>query len=178
MAEVSTIARPYAKAAFEHATEASELAQWSEALATAAVVSSDPDMRRLLDSPSLGNDAKAVIFIDICADSASDGVKNFITVLAENKRLAALPAISQAFEVLKAQKEQAVDVEVISAFELTTEQQDMLARKLKNKWQKEVSIKQRVDDSLIGGVVIRAGDLVIDDSIRGKLMRLTESVNT
>lgn len=178
MAEVSTIARPYAKAAFEHATESAELSQWSEALALAAAVTSDPDMKQLLASPALDSARKAELFIDVCGADLNDGVKNFITILAENKRLAALPAISQAFEVMKAQKEQAIDVQVITAFELTAEQQDILTQKLKSKWQKEVSIIQQVDSSLIGGVIIRAGDLVIDDSVRGKLTRLAEAVNT
>lgn len=178
MAEVSTIARPYAKAAFEHAVEKGELSQWSQALALASVVAAHDDVKSALDSPALSGEQKSAVFIDVCGADLSNEVKNFITVLAEHKRLSVLPAIADAFEVLKSLQEQAVDVDVTSAFELSAEQQANLAEKLKNKWQKEVSVKTQVDNSLIGGVIIRAGDMVIDNSIRGKLAQLSEAVNT
>jgi len=176
MAEVSTIARPYAKAAFEHAAAADELSQWAQALAFAAELADNGEVARLLDSPLLSGEQKAELFIDLCGDEAGEGFHNFIKQLAENKRLPVLAEISQAYEVLKAQQEQTVDVEVISAFDLTAEQQQGLAQKLKEKWHKEVSIKVTTDASLIGGVIIRAGDLVIDDSVRGKLAKVAEAV--
>jgi len=178
MAEVSTIARPYAKAAFEHALAAGELSKWSEFLASAALVSADAEMKRVFASPALGNEEKAAFFTDICGADLGNEEQNFIRVLAEHKRLAVLPAVTVAFEALKAKQEQAVDVDVISAFELSSDQQEMLMEKLKGKWQKDISLKTQVDPSLIGGVIIRAGDLVIDDSVRGKLTRLAEAVNT
>ncbi|MCF7981435.1 MAG: F0F1 ATP synthase subunit delta [Pseudomonadales bacterium] len=178
MAEVSTIARPYAKAAFEHALAVGQLSQWSQTLASAALVSADLEMKRVLASPALGSEEKATFFIDVCGADLGNDEQNFIRVLAEHKRLEVLPAVADAFEALKAKQEQAVDVDVISAFELSAEQQTMLTEKLKGKWQKDVSLKTQVDPSLIGGVIIRAGDLVIDDSVRGKLTRLAEAVNT
>lgn len=176
MAEVSTIARPYAKAAFEHAVAAGELSQWSQALALAAEVAANAEVNSLLDSPALSDEQKAAIFVDICGAEAGEGFKNFVTLLAENKRLSVISAISQAYEVLKAQQEQSVDVEVTSAFDLSAEQQQLLAQKLKDKWRKEISLSVTTDASLIGGVIIRAGDLVIDDSVRGKLTKIAETV--
>lgn len=178
MAEVSTIARPYAKAAFECAADKGALTEWSSMLAIMAAVSQMPQVRRLLDSPSQGYAAKAALFTDLCGDALNDGAKNFVAVLAEHKRLSVLAAIAADFETLKAGLEQSLDVEITSAFELTDAQQEKLRSALSNKWQKNISLQSRVDSSLIGGVVIRTGDMVIDGSLRGKLARLSEAVNS
>ena len=178
MAEVSTVARPYAKAAFEYAQEKGDLTQWSNMLAQASAVAVDSEMKNVLDSPSLTNEQKAEIFVEVCGADLGNEAKNFMFTLAEHKRLAALPVIAEMFEELKAAKDQAVDVEVTSAFEMTAEQQNKLAETLKNKWQKAVSIDIQVDSSLIGGVIIRTRDVVIDSSIRGKLAKLAEAVNS
>ncbi len=178
MAEVSTVARPYAKAAFEYAQEKGVLTQWSDMLAQASAVASNEDMKSVLENPSLTSEQKAQIFVDVCGTDLGSDAKNFVSNLAEHKRLAALPVITEMFEELKAAKDQAVDVMVTSAFELTAEQQSKLAETLKNKWQKDVSIETEVDNSLIGGVIIRAGDVVIDSSVRGKLAKVAEAVNS
>jgi len=178
MAEVSTVARPYAKAAFEYAQEKDLLTQWSDMLAAASAVASNSDMSSVLDNPSLTSEQKAAIFVDVCGAGLGSDAKNFVSGLAEHKRLAALPMIAEMFEELKAAKDQAVDVMVTSAFEMTAEQQNKLAETLKNKWQKDVSIETQVDSSLIGGVIIRAGDVVIDSSVRGKLAKVAEAVNS
>lgn len=178
MAEVSTVARPYAKAAFEYAQEKGALTQWSNMLAQASAVAVDSEMKNVLDSPSLTSEQQAKIFVDVCGADVGNEAKNFMCSLAEHKRLAALPVIAEMFEELKAAKDQAVDVEVTSAFEMTAEQQNKLAETLKNKWQKAVSIDIQVDSSLIGGVIIRTRDVVIDSSIRGKLAKLAEAVNS
>jgi F-type H+-transporting ATPase subunit delta len=177
MAEVSTVARPYAKAAFEYAQEKGVLTQWSDMLATAAAVAANSDMKNVFDSPSLTSEQKAAIFVDVCGAEIGNDAKNLVSSLAEHKRLAALPTIAEMFEELKAAKDQAVDVMVTSAFEMTAEQQKKLTETLKNKWQKDVSIEIAVDSSLIGGVIIRAGDVVIDSSVRGKLAKVAETVN-
>lgn len=178
MAEVSTIARPYAKAAFEYAQEKGALTQWSDMLARASVVAANSDMRSVLENPSLTSEQKADIFVDVCGADLGGDARNFVYGLAEHKRLVALPMIAEMFEKLKAAKDQAVDVMVTSAFEMTAEQKSKLVETLKNKWQKDVSIETQVDRSLIGGVIIRAGDVVIDSSVRGKLAKVAEAVNS
>ena len=178
MAEVSTVARPYAKAAFEYAQEKGVLTQWSNMLALVATVAADSEMKNVLGSPSLTSEQKAEIFVDVCGGDLGSEAKNFMFSLAEHKRLAALPVIAEMFEDLKAAKDQAVDVMVTSAFEMTAEQQSKLAETLKNKWQKAISIETQVDSSLIGGVIIRTADVVIDGSIRGKLAKVAEAVNS
>ncbi len=178
MAEVSTIARPYAKAAFECAAQSKELTEWSSMLALASIISQTDKVKLLLDNPSQGHAAKADTFIELCGDALSGSAKNFIRVLAEHKRLSALAAIALDFETLKASLEQSVDVEVASAFELSDGQQEKLKSALRGRWKKNINLQSKVDPSLIGGVVIRAGDMVIDGSIRGKLSQLAESINS
>ncbi len=176
MAELTTLARPYAKAAFEAAVEAGSLGDWSESLATVAAVVSEPAVRSALTSPSLTGEKQAQLVTELCGDEIIGQVKNFIAILAENKRIPLMPEIVTLFETLKANQEMKVDVNVISAFPLSDALQEKLAASLKAKLQREVVLHSETDKSLIGGAVIRAGDLVIDGSVRGKLAKLSESM--
>ena len=179
MAELSTLARPYAKAAFEYAVTIDQgLSTWSEQLATVAQVAQAEKMVKVLSSPSLTSDQQASQFIEVCGDSLSAKAQNFVRVLAENKRLLLLPEIAALYEEFKANREKTVDVEVASAFELDTVIQEKLAAALSTKLEREVNVHTHVDKQLIGGVVIRAADVVIDDSIRGRLNKLAEVMNS
>lgn len=175
MAELSTIARPYTKAAFEAAREQNALDQWSGAIALAAQATQDEQVSKLLSNPSIDDAQKAQLILDISSDT-SEQFQNFIKVLAENSRLLVLPEISTLFEALKAQLQKSVEITVTSAFELTEEQQTKLAQALGKKLDCEVSITGEVDPSLIGGLLIKAGDLVIDGTVRGKLAKLSEAL--
>ncbi|GLK87309.1 F0F1 ATP synthase subunit delta [Pseudomonas turukhanskensis] len=176
MAELTTLARPYAKAAFEYAQAHQQLANWSAMLGLAAAVSQDATVQRVLTAPRLTSTDKATAFIEVCGDKFDAKVQNFIQVLAENNRLALLPQIADLFELLKAEQEKSVDVDVTSAFALNDEQQDKLAKVLSARLGREVRLHAAEDASLIGGVVIRAGDLVIDGSVRGKIAKLAEAL--
>ncbi|MEE1922278.1 F0F1 ATP synthase subunit delta [Pseudomonas sp. 148P] len=178
MAELTTLARPYAKAAFEHAQAHQQLANWSAMLGLAAAVSQDDTMQRLLKAPRLTSAQKATTFIDVCGDKFDAQARNFIHTAAENGRLLLLPEIAAQFELYKAELEKSVDVEVTSAFALNQEQQDKLAKVLSARLSREVRLHATEDASLIGGVVIRAGDLVIDGSVRGKLAKLAEALKS
>ncbi|MCW8886320.1 MAG: F0F1 ATP synthase subunit delta [Motiliproteus sp.] len=175
MAELSTIARPYTKAAFETALEQKALDKWSEMLALAAQATQDEQVSNLLSNPALRTDQKAGLILDICAD-ASEQVQNFIGVLAENNRLLVLPEISSLFDRLKAEQQKSVDIDVTSAFKMTKEQQTKLAQALGKKLDREVNISSSIDKGLIGGLLIKTEDLVIDGSIRGKLAKLSEAL--
>ncbi|RTR05671.1 F0F1 ATP synthase subunit delta [Halomonas nitroreducens] len=178
MAELSTVARPYAKAAFEHAVETKALADWSGMLATVAQVVADDDMRRrVLGNPRLSSAQKADALVDICGDAVDDGVRNFLRLVGQKGRLAALPAIAEQFELLKAQQEKRMDVNIVSAFPLDDGQQDKLASALAKRLNREISITTQVDSTLLGGVILRAGDTVIDGSVRGRLNRLHEALS-
>lgn len=178
MAELTTLARPYAKAAFEHAQANQQMAQWSDMLALAAAVSQDDTVQRMLKAPRLTSTEKAATFIEVCGDALNAQVRNFIQVLAENERLLLLPEIAALFELYKSEREKSVDVEVTSAFALSAEQQDKLAKVLSARLSREVRLHAAEDPALIGGVVIRAGDLVIDGSVRGKIAKLAEALKS
>lgn len=176
MAELITIARPYAKAAFEYALKNNALANWSDMLGYASVVASDEAMIKCLDNPQLTSDKKAEIFISVCADKIDAAGKNFVRQLSQNKRLAALPEIFILFSILVAEQEKTVDVTVQSAYELDDTQVQKLVTALKQRLGREVNLQSNVDASLIGGLVIRTGDMVIDGSIRGKLAKLNQQI--
>ena len=178
MAELITLARPYAKAAFEVALDAGALDKWSGMLALSAAVSGDSGVSGVLSSPSLSSEQVADAFIGVCGDELDEKGKNFVHLLAENKRLVLLPEISTLFDNLKANQEKSVDVEITTAFEISSEVSNKLAQALKDRLQREIILATSVDQSLIGGAIIRAGDNVIDSSVRGKLSKLAESMNS
>ena len=178
MAELTTLARPYAKAAFEHAQAHQQLANWSAMLGLAAAVSLDDTMQRVLKAPRLTSTEKATTFVEVCGDKFAAQAQNFIRVIAENDRLALLPDVFALFELYKAEQEKSIDVDVTSAFALSDEQQDKLAKVLSARLGREVRLHAAEDATLIGGVLIRAGDLVIDGSVRGKLAKLAEALKS
>lgn len=178
MAELTTLARPYAKAAFAEAVESNALVLWSDMLSLAAQFAADKEFAKILVHPALTAQQQATALADLCGDKLNQSGKNFLTILGENKRLTLLPLIVEAFEELKAAQEHAIDVTVTSAFELTNAQQETLSQALKNKLQCDVRLTGSVDPLLVGGVIIRAGDLVIDGSVRGKLAKLAEAMNS
>ena len=168
MAELSTLARPYAKAAFEYADSEGWLTSWETMLATAAKLCLLDKVAVLLSSPSYTAGEQADAFVALCGDELTAQVANFVHLLAENKRLALLPQISEQFSAMKAQRESIVDVDITTAFDLNPLETEILARALSDKLQRRVNVQAEVDPSLLGGVVVRAGDLVIDGSVRGK----------
>jgi F-type H+-transporting ATPase subunit delta len=178
MAELTTLARPYARAAFEHALAGSALGAWADALSTAAAVVSDDRAAQLIGSPSYTVSQKADALIGVCGDSLPEPVQNFVRVLAENRRLPLLPQVHALFMALKAQQERAVDLRLTSAFDIDEAQGARIAEALGRKLQREVRLSTEVDASLIGGVIIRTDDLVIDGSVRGRLAKLSEAMNS
>tara|TARA_R110001592_G_scaffold363043_1_gene679609 strand:+ start:96767 stop:97303 length:537 start_codon:yes stop_codon:yes gene_type:complete len=178
MAELSTLARPYAKAAFEYAVDNKQLAPWSEQLATAAAVASDEVMAGILNNPSLTAAEQASKLAGVCGEALSAEMRKFIGILAANKRLPLLPEIYALYTEYKAHREKTVDVEVISAFDLADSARDRLAAVLGKKLERKVEVRTSTDSNLLGGVLIRAGDLVIDGSVRGKLDKLAEAMNS
>jgi len=178
MADLTTLARPYAKAAFEVALESDDLEKWSAMLSLTATLSSIDAVSAVLSSPTLAADDLAKVLIDLCGDELDQKGQNFIRLLAENKRLKLLPEISSIYEILKANQQKSVDVEITTAFEVSSEASDRLASALKQRLQRDIQLTSKVDQALIGGALIRAGDTVIDNSIRGKLNKLAEAMNS
>ena len=178
MAELSTIARPYAKAAFEYARDNRQLPLWDEQLATAAAVAADKGLQAALGDPALTAEQQAAILCGVCGDALGAQASNFIAVLAANKRLSLLPEIHSLFAQYKANQEKSVDVEVVSAFDLADTARDKLAAVLGRKLERQVKVRTTTDRNLLGGVLIRAGDLVIDGSVRGRLNKLAAAINS
>ena len=178
MAELSTLARPYAKAAFEYAVDAKDLQGWSDSLKTVAAVCQNDKVVSMLNSPSITLVQQAKRTIEICGNEINLKTQGFISVLAENKRLKLLPQISKQFETLKANREKTIEVSVVSAVELNDIQKNTLASALSAKLEREVNMQVSVDTTLIGGAIIRAGDTVIDGSICGRLTTLAQALHS
>jgi F-type H+-transporting ATPase subunit delta len=173
MADKTTIARPYAKAAFEEARGENRLGPWSDALRVAATVVADPRVETLLGNPRVTSSEMAQLVIDIAGADLGDHGANFVRTLAENHRLAYLPEISTLFDELKDEAEKIVDVTVTSAAPLDETQRKTLTTALERKLKRSIRMQCHTDPSLIGGAVLQAGDLVIDGSLRAQLNRIT-----
>ncbi|WP_133468762.1 F0F1 ATP synthase subunit delta [Paraglaciecola marina] len=175
MSELTTIARPYAQAAFDYAVENKTIAQWQEMLFFAAEVSKDETVKELLTG-SVAADKLSEIFIGVCGEQLDLHGQNLIKVLAENRRLQALPDISVLFNQLKADFEKEIDVEITSAVELDESQQTAIGASLEKRLARKVKLNCSVDPELVAGVLIKAGDTVIDGSLRSKLNRLSDAL--
>lgn len=172
MAEKATIARPYAKAAFESAQQHNAFERWSTVLATASSVVQDERVARLLSSPRVTPEQLSGLIADIVGPALDEQTRNFLATLAGNRRLALLPEIASMYEALRAEAENTADVQVVSAVELSDAQKQRLAAALKQRLRREVRLHCAVDASLIGGAIVRAGDFVIDGSLKARLDRL------
>jgi F-type H+-transporting ATPase subunit delta len=178
VAERATIARPYAKAAFQYAQDAKAFAQWSQGLQAAAEIVADPRVAALTKSPQTSQDDLVSIISDLAADKLNPGMQNFLRVLAENHRLLLLPEIAAHYEELRSDVENTIDVEVVSAVALNGAQADKLSQALSTRLKRKVRMQNSVDASLLGGAVVRAGDLVIDGSLKGRLQRLATELGS
>jgi len=178
MAELTTLARPYAKAAFEYAKSANNLQAWLEALEISAAVAEQDQVKKALSATALSAEQKASVFVQVCGDKMDEKIKNFVHTLASNKRLALLPYIKEIFANLKAQQEKTIDVELTSAYALPGDLINKLAQSLSAKLDRQVNVNSSVDQSLLGGVVIHTGDTVIDGSVRGRLAKLAEALKS
>jgi F-type H+-transporting ATPase subunit delta len=178
VAERATIARPYAKAAFEYAGDAKAFAEWSRGLQVAAEIVADARVFALSTSPSLTAADLAGLITDLGGANFNVGMQNFVRVLAENHRLPLLPEIAAQYEELRAAVENTVDVEVTSAVALDAAQSENLKRALSTRLKRQVRMQNSVDSSLLGGAIVRAGDLVIDGSLKGRLERLATELGS
>jgi F-type H+-transporting ATPase subunit delta len=185
MADNNTIARPYARAAFELANEKSTLAEWSEALTAAQEVLADGQAVTFLSHPALTDEQKLSFLTDlfkkaggkasVLAGGSKEG-NNFLKLLLEYGRVSVLPEIAEHFEVLKADIENTVDVTVTSAAPMSAALQKKVAAALNERLGRKVRLETEIDESLIGGAVIRAGDVVIDGSLRSRLEGLSNAL--
>ena len=178
MSEQITLARPYADAVFALATDHDQLARWSSTLALLAAVASDPQVIALSQDPRVTRDHLVRLFLELGGGEGGGDVENLLRLLKHNNRIALLPEIARQFEQLKAEAQGSIDAEVVSAFEVEPAQMKSISDALHRKLGRDIHLTSRVDRSLIGGIVIRAGDLVIDGSVRGRLRSLAAQLTS
>jgi len=183
MADNHTIARPYAQAVFELARDAGELAAWAASLEVAGQLTADGEVAAFLANPKFSNERR-LEFLTGLFENAQDALlsgsdtrgSNFLRLLVENRRIGVLPEIAEHFEALKAVVERRVDVVVVSASPLSAAQEREIVNALETRFARDVRIETRIDENLIGGAVVRAGDVVIDGSLRARLDGLTNAL--
>ncbi|HUX91681.1 MAG TPA: F0F1 ATP synthase subunit delta [Gallionellaceae bacterium] len=172
MSQAITVARPYAQAAFDEAQKLGELKAWSEMLHAAAEAVAQQDMQSIIRSTRVTAAQLNNVMLAVCGGKLNATAHNFIKLLIENKRLDVLPEILEMFEILRAEAEKSVDVVVTSAFDLNDAQKQKIAAALKVRMGREIKLSCETNRDLLGGVVIRAGDKVIDGSARTRLSEL------
>ena len=167
-----TLARPYARAAFQAAQESASLSDWSERLTLVAQITVAEEMRQLVDNPRIGRDRLIELFREIGGERFDERFLNFLRAVGHHNRFELLPEIAAQFEFLRREAEKRIHVRVTSAYPMESAEQKSLTDRLKQRFGRDVDLDVEVDESLIGGVVIRAGDEVIDGSVRGRLEQL------
>jgi F-type H+-transporting ATPase subunit delta len=175
MSELTTVARPYAKAAFDFAVEQNAIAKWQDMLVFASEVAKNADMHQLMTG-AVAAEQLAEIFINVCGEQLDEHGQNFVKVLAENKRLVALPAISELFNALKADHDKEIEVQLTSASALSDTQTAEISAALEKRLARKVKLNCNVDPALVAGFVVKAGDTVIDGSVKSKLNRLADAL--
>jgi F-type H+-transporting ATPase subunit delta len=177
MSELTTVARPYAKAAFDFAVEAKAMDNWLNQLTFAAEVAQDDTIVGYISGGASVEQAQA-LFLNVCGEQVDSQGQNFLKVMAKNERLLVLPQVLEQFIALKADFDQEVFVDVTSAVDVTAEQKTTLSAALEKRLARKVKLNCTVDVSIVSGLVITAGDMVIDGSIKGKLNRLATTLQS
>ncbi len=178
MAEITTLARPYAKAVFALANETQSFDIWSKDLELLSAVVQEAAVKAKLTHPSASAQSRQALLLDIVAQEVSTPAAQLISVLSDNGRLLLLPMISQQYQELKAQMQKVVETTIVSANKLDDKQLNTLVEALKKHLKSDVKVTQKIDNSLIGGSIIHAGDMMIDGSVKGKLSKLAEAMNS
>jgi F-type H+-transporting ATPase subunit delta len=172
MAELTTIARPYAEAAFRIAQESNALANWSDTLRLASAVVADPRVAGALDNPKLTTADKEALLLSICGDRIDGVGRNFVRVLVEAKRVAVLPQIAALFEGLRNEAEGVAKARIESAFALSATELAGIVASLEKHFGRKIEATVEIDPALIGGARITVGDRVIDGSVQAKLQAM------
>ena len=178
MAEVTTLARPYAEAVFKLADQSGGLANWAAVLARLTEAAGNADLHAAISDPKIPSDKLVDLFVATVGGTASAEVSNFLTLLARNGRLALLPQIHDQFETMKRDREGVLQAEITSAFAMDDAQLASLVSDLETKYNRKITPHVTVDKELIGGVIIAIGDEVIDASIRGKLQHMATALTS
>lgn len=176
MAGTSSLARPYARAVFELAREANDFKSWSQALGFLAGLVNDESMQALINNPSVGRERFRKLLDDLAGDRVPASGRNLLRLMMDNDRLSLLPDVAAQYEILRSEAEGTVEAQVRSARPMSDEQKNKLSQALEKRLGRKVNLTVHEDDTLLGGAVVRAGDLVIDGSARGRLEKLASTL--
>ncbi len=177
MSEAASIARPYARALFEVAQEGNIIDSWSQALGSMAAVAANGEVLALLNNPQVGDEGLYPLFVEAAGEGCGAEVKNLVQLMVVNRRLRAMPEVAQQFEQLRSEAESTIEAQLITAKPVNDEQQAELAEALSKKMGREVTLRTEVNEELIGGAIIRAGDWVIDGSVKAQLESLATAIS-
>lgn len=176
MADNATIARPYAKAVFDYAQEANSFDEWATVLDQLAVISADESFSAVSNDPRIENSKVAELLIDLTKDNLPNGGTNFINLLVQNERLDSLVDVKQQYTDLVAKAKAIATANVTTAIALTEDQKSSLTSALEKRLGQKVVISETVDASLVGGAIVKTGDLVIDGTAKGRIEKLTTAL--
>ena len=176
MAQLSNIARPYAQAVFDLAQDSGDLESWSDQLQLLNEIAGHPQMGAVLSDPRIGREATLQLVLDIGGDALNEQARNLVRILAQYRRLSVVPTIVAQYESLRAEAEGVVEAEIESARPLSREHEQIVAKALEGRLGRRIRIRSIVNEELIGGAVIRAGDWVIDGSVRARLNKLASAL--
>jgi len=177
MSELTTVARPYARAAFEFAVESNKIEAWSAMLSFTAEVVNNPTIAVILKGDKAAQEL-ADLFINICEGQLDENGLNFVKIMAENGRLSVLPRVAELYAELESEHNKTINVDVVSAYVLSEKQKTELSASLEKRLARKVNLNCSIDKTLIAGMVISAGDLVIDSSASGQLNRLSNALQS
>ena len=178
MSEQISLARPYAKAVFELARDAGEYAQWSDQLELLAMIAQDAAMIEVINNPEVSEQQLAELIIDVGGDQLSEQGRNLIKLLAHNDRLTAVADINQQFLVLRDNAEQVIEAQLITASEVDEAQKQNIETALSSRLGKKIKLEASIDETLIGGAIVRAGDWVVDGSVKAQLQDLVSVIGS
>ena len=177
MSNVTTLARPYAKAAFDLADASDATARWNDMLALASALVSEESMANLLQSPEVSGKQTVEILSDVAGESFDDRFRDYLSVLAENKRFRLIPEIAKLYQKLREEADKLLRVKVVSAFALDENQATRMKDALGRRFEREILLENEVDSSIIGGAIVYADGQVIDGSLKDRLAKLSNSLS-
>ena len=178
MSEQISLARPYAKAIFELARDAGEYAGWSDQLELLAMIAQDAAMIGVINNPDVSEQQLAELIIDVAGDLLNEQGRNLVKLLARNDRVSAVADINQQFLILRDEAEQVIEAQLITASEVDEAQKKKIEAALSNRLGKQIKLEATVDESLIGGAIVRAGDWVVDGSVKAQLQELVGAISS
>ncbi len=176
MSDLTNIARPYAQAVFELARDSNDFVGWGDQLSLLANIAADSNMVELLKNPAFGNDQQISLILDICGENISADAVNLIKLLVRNDRVNVLPDIAEVYAEKRAEAESVIEADMITATPIDDIQRQAFSTALQSKLGRSVKLNFEVDEDLIGGAVIRAGDWVVDGSVKAQLEQLVGAV--